>query len=88
MGFPFNDILREISGIMFVRLKDVLIKVDSLDKFTAALSAGADLKQAEPKGVISADFCGVKVIQNDLVPPGMVVIQHGDEIINIIRYDN
>jgi hypothetical protein len=86
MSFPFNQILREINGVTFERPKDVSIKVDSLDKFTAALSASADLKKAEPKGVVEATFCGVTVVQNDHVPPGMAVITRGDEIVNIIRY--
>jgi len=86
MSFPFNDILQSINGLMFERPKDVSIKVDSLDKFTAALSDKVNLKAGEPKGIVSADFCGVKVIQNDIVPPGMAVITHGDEIVNVIRY--
>ena len=84
--FPFSDMLREINGIMFERPKDVTIRVDSLDKFTAALSASVDLKPQAPKGVVDAAFCGVQVVANDLVPPGMAVITHGDEIVNIIRY--
>lgn len=86
MQFPFSDMLREINGIMFERPKDVTIRVDSLDKFTAALSASVDLKPHEPKDIVDAAFCGVKVVANDLVPPGMAVITHGDEIVNIIRY--
>ena len=86
MQFPFSDMLREINGVMFERPKDVTIKVDSLDKFTAALSASVDLVTHEPKGIVDASFCGVKVTANDLVPPGMAVITHGGEIINIIRY--
>jgi len=86
MQFPFSDMLREINGVMFERPKDVTIKVDSLDKFTAALSAHVDLKTREPKGISDATFCGVTVTANDLVPPGMAVIIHGNEIVNIIRY--
>jgi len=86
MDFPFGQLHREINGLMFERPRDVTIKVDSLDKFTAALSASVGLKPCEPKGVADVAFCGVKVVANDLVPDGMAVIIHGGEIVNIIRY--
>lgn len=86
MDFPFSQMHREINGLMFERPSDVTIKVDSLDKFTAALSASVDLKSGEPKGVADVAFCGVKVTANDMVPDGMAVIIHGGEIVNIIRY--
>ena len=85
MSFPFNDILREINGVMFERPSDVSIKVDNLDKFTAALSEKVDLVPAE-KPIKGVEFCGVKVTDHFAIPSGMAVIMHGDEIINIIRY--
>lgn len=88
MTFPFSDMLREVKGIMFERPADVSIKVDSLDRFATALSKNVDLRPVTPEGVKNAEFCGVKVVANELVPPGMAIIMHGVEIVNIIRYDS
>ncbi|MEN3145706.1 hypothetical protein ABCW43_00165 [Neorhizobium sp. IRAMC:178] len=85
MSFPFADIHREINGLMFERPSDVSIKVDNLDRFVGALSKDVDLVPAE-KPIKGAEFCGVKVVANDMVPEGMAVIMHGKEIVNIIRY--
>jgi hypothetical protein len=85
MAFPFADIHREINGLMFEQPGDVAIKVDSLDAFTRALSDKVELVPSNSK-VERAEFCGVKITENGFVPPGMAVIMHGSQIVNIIRY--
>jgi hypothetical protein len=86
MTFPFSDIMREINGVLYRRPEDVSIKVDSLDSFVDAISKEVDLVEDNSRAIKGAEFCGVKVVQHDLVPPGMAVVTHGDEIVNIIRY--
>jgi hypothetical protein len=80
------DIQREISRVSFERPKDIDIKVGSLPSFVAAIEELAGMRKAEPKTVVEATFCGVKVMEDSRVSADMAVIMHGNEIINIVRF--
>lgn len=82
----FADISREISPLRFDASKKVAIKVKSLDVFIRALEAACGILKDEPKGIATASFGGVPVVQNDLVPANMAVIMQGDEIIQIVKF--
>lgn len=49
---------------------------------------GREVKQdAEPRPIASMTYCGVPVVENNLIPANIVIVMMGDEVVNIINLD-
>lgn len=84
----FADMAREVSHIAGTEYPDVKINVGDMTTFFAALDrAVGPIKDADPSQMIaSAEFCGIKVIENDLLPRNMAAIIQDGAVINLIRF--
>lgn len=82
----FADMCREVGGLIAHQAEKLEIKAGSISRLCREISRNVDLIPTDGKKVASAEFMGVRVVEDVRMPENMVAIVSNGELVQVIKF--